>query len=530
MADGSGVLPRPPDDAAPNNDSDGGIDFTMTKENPHEAKLSRLAALDSISYDQQRQEAANALGIRVGTLDEAVEARRPMPDAATGRGVSLPNVDPWPDSVPGSELLDALTAAVRRHVILNSAATEVVALWVAHTWVADRFQHTPRLGITSPTKRCGKSTLLDVLRAMCHRPLKADNISTSGVFRTVEALAPLTLLLDEADAFLAENDELRGVLNSGFERSGEVLRVVEVKGEHQPVRFRTFAPLALAGIGSLPSTLEDRAVPVSLQRKGARETAMKLRAPGARAALAELARKLARWAQDRGPRLPSDPPVPDAMGDREGDIAIPLLAIADDAGGAWPQRARVALLDVFNKRDTEGGNAEGAGLLLADLRNLFQNRKTTRLPSADIIAALGDMEERPWPEWKGGKPITPTQLARALRPFNVRPQNIRDGTDVFKGYTKDSFTEAWARYLPDAAHLPGLDGGCGAATPLQHCSGAAKPILATATQGGAVAAAKTENHKQTQTCSGVAAGQGSPNLEGDATNPDPDGDGAGGYI
>ena len=427
-----------------------GIGFTITEAGPHEAEIVRLARLDPITYDQQREGAAKAIGIRVSTLDEAVQAQRPMPEAATGRGVSLPEAEPWPSAVGAAELLDALTAAVRRHVILRPAAAEVVALWIAHTWVAEKFQHTPRLGITSPAKRCGKSTLLDVLRATCRRPLKADNISASGVFRTVEALAPLTLLLDEADSFIADNDELRGVLNSGFERSGEVIRVVEKDGEHQPIRFRTFAPVALAGIGALPATLEDRAVPVVLQRKGAREATTKLRAPGARSALADLARKLARWAADRGPALTLNPDIPEAMGDREGDIAVPLLAVADDADLVWGKRARAALLDVLGKREADGGNIESGGLLLADLRDLYRERGATRLPSAAIVVALAGMEERPWPEWKGGKPITVTQLAKALAPFRVRPQNMRDGQGVVKGYTLESFHDAFARYLPTA--------------------------------------------------------------------------------
>ncbi len=100
--------------------------------------------------------------------------------------------------------------------------------------------------------------MLDVLRATVFRPIKADNISASGVFRTVEALRPVTLLIDEADSFLGDNEELRGVLNSGFEQSGEVVRVVEIKDEWQPIRFATYAPVALAGIGTLPGTLEDR--------------------------------------------------------------------------------------------------------------------------------------------------------------------------------------------------------------------------------------------------------------------------------
>jgi putative DNA primase/helicase len=415
------------------------------------AELARLATLDPLSYERERDAAAKRLGIRVGALDKLVEPRRPKAEAARTRGVDLRVVEPWPEPVAGATLLDALTRTIRKHVILPAAAADATALWIAHTWVAERFQHSPRLGIGSPAKRCGKSTLLDVLRTTCHRPLKADNISASGVFRTVEALREeggLTLLVDEADSFLGDNEELRGILNSGFEQSGEVIRVMELDGEFRPVRFATFCPVALAGIGKLPDTLADRCVPITLQRKAASETVTKLRAPGAREALHKAARYLARWAADRRGGLPHNPEVPDEMGDREGDISIPLLSIADDAGGEWPARARTALLEVYGLRNRAEGNAEAGALLLADIRALFLGLSATRLPSADIVARLAEMEERPWPEWKGGKPITTVQLAAALNPFGVRPVTVRQGQQTAKGYYRDAFEEAWARYLP----------------------------------------------------------------------------------
>ena len=431
-------------------------DFALVEEAPaHEAEITRLAALDLIGYEQEREAASKTMGIRVSVLDEVVKAKRPMPNAATGRGVSLPMVEPWESPVNAAELLDGLVAAIQRHVILRPAAADAVALWIAHTWVSGRFQHTPRLAINSPVKRCGKTTLLEVLRATCFRPLKADNISASGVFRTIEALVPLTLLLDEADTYLGANEELRGVLNSGFERRGEVIRVVEVQGEHQPLRFRTFCPVALAGIGTLPSTLQDRSVPITLQRKGATEMATKLRAPGARAKLTELASKAARWAKDREFSLSLNPFIPELMGDREGDLSVPLLAVADDAGSAWGRRARTALLEVFGKRELDETNVEHSGLLLADLRDLFRERGATRLPSAVIVAALAKMEERLWPEWRAGRAITVVQLARMLAPFGVRPMNMRNGFEgVVRGYTLDSFNDPFSRYLRISSDTP----------------------------------------------------------------------------
>ena len=236
------------------------------RENGDEA-AARLAKLPVLEYERTRLAEAERLGCRASVLDQIVSQARGDAGGAHGRGIVLHDPEPWPGPADLADLLTGTVAALRRHVVLPAASAEVTALWVAHTFIYERFDHTPRLGITSPLRRCGKSTLLDVLRLLCRRTLKADSISASGVFRTVEALKPLTLLIDEADSFLRDNEELRGVLNSGYERSGQVIRVLEQRGEHTPVAFATFAPVVLAAIGDLPSTLADRSIPIRLQRK-----------------------------------------------------------------------------------------------------------------------------------------------------------------------------------------------------------------------------------------------------------------------
>jgi putative DNA primase/helicase len=415
----------------------------------HDAlEIARLAALSPLDFDRARLAAAERLGVRVATLDEMVKAARPPAETTQGRGIRLREVPPWHAPVQLGPLLGAVSAAFSRHVVLPPGAATALALWTAHTWAYDRFDHTPRLAIRSPTKRCGKSTLLEVIEALAHRPIQSGSISASGAFRLVEALAPLTLLLDESDTFLRDNEELRGVLNSGFHKSGFVIRVVEREGEHEPVQFATYAPVAFAGIGDLPDTLEDRSVPVVLQRKGAGDAITRLRAPGARAHLAELASKLARWAADDAHRLDLDPVMPPELNDREADISVPLLSIADQAGGEWPEKGRRALLALFGRRAAEGGAMETGAMLLADIKALFAENGAEQLPSAELAEKLGRMEERPWPEWRQGRPMTAPQLARQLAPFGVRPGNIRRVHEVVKGYRREQFIEAWARYLP----------------------------------------------------------------------------------
>jgi hypothetical protein len=87
-------------------------------------------------------------------------------------------------------------------------------------------------------------------------------------------------------------------------------------------------------------------------------------------------------------------------------------------------------------------------MLLSDIRQLFTDQKTGKLPSEDIGKALSQMESRPWPEWKSGKPITQRQIAKLLKPFKVEPKNIRTLTGIPKGYTLNQFDDAFRRYLP----------------------------------------------------------------------------------
>jgi putative DNA primase/helicase len=141
--------------------------------------------------------------------------------------------------------------------------------------------------------------------------------------------------------------------------------------------------------------------------------------------------------------------VPEKLSDRESDIAVPLLSIADDASGPWPERMRRALMTLFAKRNADDSAADLATMLLADIREVFGRARTDRLSSGQILCALWDLKERPWPEFRNGRALNAAQLARLLHRFDIRPGPIRmkDG-EVVKGYRLENFEDAWARYLP----------------------------------------------------------------------------------
>lgn len=212
-----------------------------------------------------------------------------------GRPLLLTDPDPWPEPVRGDVLLDELTATLRRHVVLPPSVAEALALWVLHTHAIAAADITPRLAILSPEKRCGKTTLLKVLGAVVRRPLQTTNVTTAALFRTIEKFEP-TLLVDEADTFLAEREELRGVLNTGHDRQGA--QIVRCVGEDREVRcFKTWAPVAIAAIGTIAETLHDRSVVVQMKRRSPGESVSPLRRRHL-GALAHLPRKCARWAAD----------------------------------------------------------------------------------------------------------------------------------------------------------------------------------------------------------------------------------------
>jgi Protein of unknown function (DUF3631) len=406
------------------------------------ALVEALARKDHTTYDHMRADLAETLGIRVGTLDDKVEAIRKKL-AVEDDEEALPHwkVEPWPEEIDGDALLDSIRRVFRRYIILPKDADIALSLWVLHAWTMDAGDISPFIVLVSPTKRCGKTSVLILLYFLTPKSELASNISAAALFRYIEAVRP-TLLIDEADTFVRDNEELRGVLDSGHTKvAANVIRSVEIAGEHKPRRFSTWAPKAIATIRSLADTLEDRSIVLTLQRKPPGSKVMRLRRRDSEE-FATLRSKAARWAADNFDKLVDpDSAVPEALNDRAADNWRPLLAIADLAGGEWPARARAAALTL------SGESAEDAlGIeLLKDVRLAFKDDDVIR--SIDLVTALATDPERPWAEYNKGKPISQRQVARLLGAFGIISVNVRPEVGPQgKGYRRVGFEEAWAAY------------------------------------------------------------------------------------
>ena len=409
----------------------------MALENPSDIAIKRLSKLSPLEYDQVRREEAKSLGVRSAVLDTAVRNARKQGDSDD---LPFQVVKPWPEPIDPPQLLSDLTAVVRRFIVCEKETAHAAALWVAMTWFIDVVQVAPLAIITAPEKRCGKSLLLSLLGRLSAKAITASSISPAALFRTIDASCP-TLLIDEADAFIKDNEELRGLLNSGHTRDSAY--VIRTQGDNfTPTKFNTWGAKALAGIGQLSDTLMDRAVVLELRRKLPHEEVERIR--DAEPDLFDVLRaKLARFAEDYRNRVrKARPLLPESLNDRAQDNWEPLLAIAMTAGSEWLKIGWAAALKL------SGGEHESqtTGIeLLSDIREIFADRD--KVSTADLIMLLCNDEENPWATFNRGKPITPRQVAKRLREYGIHSHTIRIGVDTAKGYVIDQFKESFSRYL-----------------------------------------------------------------------------------
>ncbi len=288
-----------------------------------------------------------------------------------------------------------------------------------------------------------RPSTLDAAVKQRRQAMPTSNITPAALFRTIDAVHP-TITIDEADTFLNEDDELRGIINSGHTKKGAF--VIRCDGDdNRPKRFSTWTPMAIFMIKLPADTIVDRSIVIQLRRKLPGEKVARLPLDLDNRCL-PICRKCLRWAQDNLDSLKgSDPAMPDSSNGRALDNWMPLTAIAEAAGGDWPAKARKAFLAMEVSDDDDGIGP----MILRDIRDIFSERRIDRMFSRELVAALIAIEESPWAEWRRGRPLTQNSLARLLKPFGIKPGEIRIGPDHSKGYKIDQFRDAFARYIGD---------------------------------------------------------------------------------
>lgn len=358
----------------------------------------------------------------------------------------------------GHEVLDTVTAFLSRFSAFPDAhCAPTLALWYAHTHAVDRFYVTPRLILDSAEPGSGKTRVLEVAQYLVAAPEMTISATTAALFRLV-SMGPITILFDEVDAIFnpknnGNNEDLRGLLNAGYKRSATIARCVGDAKDMKVQRFPVYAPAALAGIaGAMPATITTRAITIHMRRRRADEPVDPFRERQVAQQAQPIRDELASWIDSTGSHLgDAQPTMPDGVTDRPAEIWEPLLAIADTAGGHWPDTARTACRHFVLH---SGPQLTSLGVrLLADLRHVFTVHTVDRMTTSDILAALTELDESPWADLYG-KPLDPRRLGRELSKYGVRSKDIKVNGHAIKGYRadgEDGLADAWSRYLPTAA-------------------------------------------------------------------------------
>lgn len=349
-----------------------------------------------------------------------------------------------PHSAALAELLSAIYDVIRTYLVISEAQAVVIALWVVHTYYIDAFERTPYLHISSAEKRSGKTLLLEILALLVYKPRFTSNASTAAIARIANARP--TLLIDEADTFLVGTGEraelLRGILNAGFAKNGTYTRV---SNGGEVVELSVYCPKVIAGLESLPDTVADRSIPIKMKRATVEERRRRYDRHEVEHVAIGICAQLLAHTEGPSPAFARSPLI-EQLNDRQNDIVEPLMAIANLAGGTWPEKARATLLELFT---TDAEEYQNTGTqLLSDIRDIFNETLLEGLQTKELINQLRVREESPWSDYQHGKALTANALARILKPYKIQTRVWWEVGRTVRGYQRRDFEDAWRRYLP----------------------------------------------------------------------------------
>jgi 5S rRNA maturation endonuclease (ribonuclease M5) len=355
-------------------------------------------------------------------------------------------------------LLAGVATYIRRFVRVSPAQVATLALWVAHTHAFEASRRTPYIIVTSPREECGKSLLLEVMALLVARAWSMEGPPSEAVlFRKIAQDEP-TVLFDESEAIFGRSERfegMRSVILGGNRRGATVPRCFGPNRD-QIRDFGIYAPKAFAAIkaSAWPRTQLSRSIVIKMQRLLPDEQVEDFYSDVEEDGEGQLLHdKLAAWAvgavdelkRMRPERLPE-------LGPRAFEGWVPLLNIADLAGGKWPEFGRRCAIELSS--GTIGSGSDLDLELLSDIREVFERERTDRMWSTGLVGHLNELEESGWGGWNDGKGMKQKELANKLAPYDIRPKTIRIGDKAKRGYLLEQFQGTFSRYLPaETDHL-----------------------------------------------------------------------------
>lgn len=344
------------------------------------------------------------------------------------------------------------------YVVLPEQSVLVTALWVVAAHLTDAWDKFPHLAVTSPEKRCGKTTLLDLLYHVTPNARYTTNISPAALYRVIQKERP-TLLMDESQSIARRGSEatevIREILNAGIGKNAKVIRCGGANHD-QVEEFSVYSPKVFALIGELDSVLADRCVPVRLERKTRDDSVQRYRSRVVGKRGDELRAEVERWAMANRKRVAAAYDRLEPFGidnDRMAELLLPLQSVMTVAAPGQVGELE-GYAEGLDERDREMATQTPGVRLLSAVRDLFGETKASFLGTGNVIVYLIGREDGPWARWNRGEPITAEKVAGILRPYGVRPVLNQKLKPSCRGFYRSDFEEAWGRYLPPTPGKP----------------------------------------------------------------------------
>jgi Protein of unknown function (DUF3631) len=280
----------------------------------------------------------------------------------------------------------------------------------------------------------GKTRVMKLTNLLCPNPQMMAKLTGPAAYHVIAERHPAPLALDEADAIFGQGqraEDLRGILNAGYEYSGTITRVS--KGE--AADYSVWCPVIFAGKGQLPASLEDRAITVMMAKRRPGQEMDRFIPKMHDAMGRQIGLMLGAWAtRIQGPAgdiLWADPP--EKLADRQVDILTPFYALCQMAGGPWPERFD-EIVDVLVLGGVSTDQVSPAEELLAALRDVWP-QDTDRLPTHKLADLLAGHESGrfAWPP-----DVRTGELNKRMRLMGIPPVPLRINGTVMRGYDRDT--------------------------------------------------------------------------------------------
>lgn len=330
----------------------------------------------------------------------------------------------------------------------------VLTIWIFGTYLHRVFPLYPYIWIQSPTKRCGKTWILELLGEICFNSEGIQTAPTEAVLYRLPAVTAGTLCWDEAENLHnhKEKGERLEILNSAYRKGAKVPRC---EGEDHQVNFyEVFRPIALAGISTLPDTIADRSLKIALIRKRRDEKVKRLQVDRLQSGLQSLRDGLHVFALERASIIVEaysqfqDDLIPKEADDRLRDAYEILISIAAgiyryDADEFKPvlnhlQIAAKALSGIHTIDEDDTSFIRAIGILKLKLdKSGGEEIVLTSQEAADILKAGGL-------DWIA----EPKDARKVLRKLGCNSGTHRKGGEVIRGYLieKERLEDLFQRY------------------------------------------------------------------------------------